>query len=95
VTHIKLKERFAKTTLIECTLETGRTHQIRVHLEHIKHPIVGEPLYNGNMPTKKLFHRQALHATTLAFYDRWNDKQIEVHAPMPEDFTALLDAQEK
>jgi 23S rRNA pseudouridine1911/1915/1917 synthase len=90
ITHIKVKERFDHTTLIECILATGRTHQIRVHLEYIRHPIVGEPLYNGNMPTKKMFHRQALHATTLTFDDPWSQQSVHAQAPLPEDFALLI-----
>ncbi|NBX72379.1 RluA family pseudouridine synthase, partial [bacterium] len=92
ITHVKVKERFEKMTLVECTLETGRTHQIRVHMEHIRHPIVGEPLYSGNMPTKRLFHRQALHATHLSFNNPWDKRLVEADALLPEDFTKLLDS---
>ena len=78
VTHYRLRERFRAHTALECRLETGRTHQIRVHMAHLKHPIVGDPLYGGPLKlprgaTPELiealrgFKRQALHAETLEF----------------------------
>ena len=91
ITHIKPLERFEKMTLIECTLETGRTHQIRVHLEHIRHPLVGEPLYCGHMPTKKLFPRQALHATRLGFFSPWEEREVVAESPLPEDLQQFIE----
>ena len=93
ITHVKVLQRFEKTTLVECTLETGRTHQIRVHLEYIRHPIIGEPLYSGSYPTKKLFHRQALHATKLRFDNPWDDNVIDLHSPVPADMAELIATQ--
>jgi 23S rRNA pseudouridine1911/1915/1917 synthase len=78
VTHFRLRERFRNHTALECRLETGRTHQIRVHMNHLKHPIVGDPLYGGSFKLPKGasdeliaalrgFRRQALHAEVLEF----------------------------
>ena len=79
VTHYRLRERFRAHTLVQCQLETGRTHQIRVHMAHIEHPLVGDPLYGGGLslpkgaiagagqPRLRGFRRQALHAEKLAF----------------------------
>ena len=65
VTHFRILEEYAHCTLLECALETGRTHQIRVHMASIKHPLVGDQVYGKVDPRVPLFHRQALHATRL------------------------------
>jgi 23S rRNA pseudouridine1911/1915/1917 synthase len=101
VTHYRLVERFAHHSLLRVTLETGRTHQIRVHLAHVGHPLVGDPLYGGrrqltadSSPEQraalKSFGRQALHAAKLEFEHPVTGKTIAVESPLPKDFTALL-----
>jgi 23S rRNA pseudouridine1911/1915/1917 synthase len=101
VTHYRLVERFAHHTLLRVILETGRTHQIRVHMAHVGHPLVGDPLYGGrrqltadSSPAKRAalvsFGRQALHAAKLQFDHPVTGKTITVESPLPDDFTALL-----
>jgi 23S rRNA pseudouridine1911/1915/1917 synthase len=74
--------------LLECRLETGRTHQIRVHLLHIGHPIVGDPVYGSARAPE--IHRQALHAARLAFAHPRTGARVAYAAPLPEDFAGLL-----
>jgi len=88
VTHYKVKKRFASHTLLECDLETGRTHQIRVHLASIGHPIEGDPVYAGR--TKAIFGRQALHAWKLSFTHPKSGKAVAFEAPLPADFQGLV-----
>jgi 23S rRNA pseudouridine1911/1915/1917 synthase len=88
VTHYRVRERFADHTLLECRLETGRTHQIRVHLASIGHPLEGDPTYAGRAP--KLFARQALHAWRLGFVHPTSGTTLEFESPMPEDMRALI-----
>ena len=101
VTHYRLRERFRAHTALECRLETGRTHQIRVHMAHLKHPIVGDPLYGGSLRLPKGasealiaalrgFKRQALHAEVLAFAHPVTGEAIRCEAPVPEDMQALM-----
>jgi 23S rRNA pseudouridine1911/1915/1917 synthase len=103
ITHYRLRERFRAHTALECRLETGRTHQIRVHMAHLKHPIVGDPLYGG--PVKlprgatpdlierlRGFKRQALHAETLEFAHPISGEPIRCTAPVPADLRSLMDA---
>ncbi len=90
VTHYRVRETFAAHTLLECDLETGRTHQIRVHLASIGHPLEGDPVYAPRGP--KLLPRQALHAWKLAFLHPGTGKLMEFEAPMPEDFRLLLES---
>lgn len=103
VTHYRLRERFRAHTLLECRLETGRTHQIRVHMAHIKHPIIGDPLYGGPLKLPKGattelveslrgFKRQALHAETLEFIHPLSGEPIRCSTPMPADMQALVAA---
>jgi 23S rRNA pseudouridine1911/1915/1917 synthase len=102
VTHYRVRERFRAHTLIECRLETGRTHQIRVHMAYKKHPLVGDPVYSrlanprGAAPelveALGAFRRQALHAEKLVFAHPANGGQVAVEAPMPADMLALCAA---
>ena len=102
VTHYRIEKRFRAHTLARVRLETGRTHQIRVHLAHVGYPIVGDPVYGGR---KKLpagatpaliaalngFPRQALHAARLSFSHPKSGKAVSYEAPLPDDLRALLD----
>lgn len=101
VTHYRLRERFRTHTALECRLETGRTHQIRVHMQHQRHPIVGDPLYGGPVKLPKAaseelvtalrrFRRQALHAETLEFVHPVSGEPVRVTAPVPDDLLALM-----
>jgi len=103
VTHYRLRERFRAHTALECRLETGRTHQIRVHMAHLKHPIIGDPLYGGALKLPKGatdelvaqlrgFRRQALHAETLEFMHPITGEAIRNSAPVPADMLALMKA---
>ncbi|MEZ5458753.1 MAG: 23S rRNA pseudouridine(1911/1915/1917) synthase RluD [Steroidobacteraceae bacterium] len=105
VTHYRLERRFAAHTLLRVQLETGRTHQIRVHLAHIGFPIVGDPVYGGRKrfpagasaelrAALAAFSRQALHAARLAFDHPVSDAPLAFEAPLPADFVALLVALE-
>ena len=90
VTHWKVAERFGKYTLIEARLETGRTHQIRVHMAYIKHPLVGDPLYG---PSKQAIAAdgQLLHAEFLGFVHPTTGKYMEFTRPLPEDFQKIVE----
>ncbi|MDP2169441.1 MAG: RluA family pseudouridine synthase [Rhodocyclaceae bacterium] len=93
-THYVVKERFARCTLLECRLETGRTHQIRVHMASIGHPLVGDTTYckgkSGN-PTLDAFPRQALHAWRLALVHPDSGADMAWESSPPADFAALLE----
>lgn len=88
-THYYVKERFARHTLIECRLETGRTHQIRVHMAYLGHPLVGDPLY-GTRKNNLGFSGQALHAYALGFLHPRTGEALYFEAPLPEPFQAVL-----
>ena len=90
VTHYKVLQRFQEYTYIECTLETGRTHQIRVHMEKIGHPLLGDIIY-GNRKSPFTLQGQTLHAMTLGFVHPRTGLYIETTAPLPEYFSSLLD----
>lgn len=94
-THYEVRERFNRCTLVECRLETGRTHQIRVHMASIHHPLVGDPVYGKTKsgdPWLDAFPRQALHAFRLALVHPVTGSEMAWEAPLPADFTALLEA---
>lgn len=102
-THFKVLSRFDQFTLVELTLETGRTHQIRVHMSSINHPVVGDQVYGGkerisgvkDVKMRKIIRqlgRQALHAAILGFIHPKTQKYMEFQAPIPEDFQKVLDA---
>lgn len=90
VTHYRVLERFGRFTYIECHLETGRTHQIRVHMASIGHPLLGDEVYgpSGKQPFR--LQGQCLHAMTLGFLHPSTGEYVEFEAPLPEYFTQLL-----
>jgi 23S rRNA pseudouridine1911/1915/1917 synthase len=88
LTHYRVRKALPAHTLLQCDLETGRTHQIRVHLASIGHPIEGDPVYAGR--GEKRLARQALHAWKLAFRHPRSDKPVNFESPLPEDFRELL-----
>jgi 23S rRNA pseudouridine1911/1915/1917 synthase len=103
VTHYRVEKRFARHTFVQVKLETGRTHQIRVHLSHIRFPLVGDQVYGGRfqMPAgcselleKELrsFKRQALHAAKLGLQHPVTDEYCEWVQPLPDDMVRLLEA---
>ncbi|MFF5993242.1 RluA family pseudouridine synthase [Lysinibacillus sp. KU-BSD001] len=88
VTHFQVLERFGDYTLVECRLETGRTHQIRIHMNYIGFPLVGDPKYG---PKKTIdFGGQVLHAGVLGFIQPVTGEYLEFEAPLPQDFVDLL-----
>lgn len=106
ITHYKVLERFNYVTLVECRLETGRTHQIRVHMQHIGHPLFNDDFYGGDKIVKgtvytrykqfvencfALCPRQALHAGELGFLHPVTRKELMFQTPLPEDMAAVID----
>jgi len=102
VTHFKVIERFDHHTFIRVKLETGRTHQIRVHMSHIGYPLVGDSVYGGRMKLPKGvtsrinealrgFSRQALHSSILGLMHPISNEYIQWEAPLPADLSSLLD----
>ena len=93
-THYTVRERFERATLVECQLETGRTHQIRVHMASLGHPLAGDPVYgktcSGNLIIDA-FPRQALHAWRLALMHPQLHEEVSWESPLPADFSSLLD----
>jgi 23S rRNA pseudouridine1911/1915/1917 synthase len=103
VTHYRLEERYRAHTLLRCRLETGRTHQIRVHLAHIGYPLVGDPLYGGRprlppgassdlVERLRALGHQALHATHLALIHPQSGEMMAWQSPLPADLVALIDS---
>ena len=94
VTHIKVLERFGKYTLVKAVLETGRTHQIRVHMAYIKHPLAGDELYGPRRQSDKIegikVSGQLLHAGTLGFVHPSSGEYMEFHSNLPEVFESVL-----
>ena len=106
VTHYKVLERLGFVTLIECQLETGRTHQIRAHMKSIGHPLFNDASYGGDRILKgavfskykqfvdncfEILPRQALHARTLGFIHPTTKKKMHFEVPIPEDFRLTLE----
>jgi 23S rRNA pseudouridine1911/1915/1917 synthase len=103
ITHYRVRERFRAHSVIQCNLETGRTHQIRVHMAHLGHPLVGDQLYGNGLrlprgASQELidalrgFRRQALHAEKLAFEHPITGDYLEFDSPRPADQEALIEA---
>ncbi|MCI7477943.1 MAG: RluA family pseudouridine synthase [Selenomonadales bacterium] len=92
VTHFKVLERFGEYTLVECALETGRTHQIRVHMTHIGHPLVGDPKYGTNGKRKDNFsiQGQALHSMSLELDHPVTGERMTFNTELPEDMQKIL-----
>jgi 23S rRNA pseudouridine1911/1915/1917 synthase len=106
VTHYRLLERFAAHTHVRCKLESGRTHQIRVHMAYVKHPLVGDPAYGGRLRLPKgtteelrealaAFNRQALHARRLTLNHPDSGETLSWEAPLPDDMIRLISALRK
>ena len=93
VTHFKVVKRYDNFTLVKCILETGRTHQIRVHMKYIGHPLVGDPLYGPRKVIGK--NGQFLHAALLGFKHPRTGKEMVFEAPLPENFQKMLDKLDK
>ena len=91
VTHCKVLERFGRYTYVECRLETGRTHQIRVHMSSINHPVLGDEVYGGRHISPYRTQGQCLHASVLGFLHPVTGAYIETHAPLPDYFVQILD----
>jgi len=94
-TAFRVIERFGHAALVECRLETGRTHQIRVHLQHIRHPLVGDTVYRRGTRHGLPFPRQALHAAELTLTHPRTGKVMTWRAPLPRDMKRLLDSLRK
>ena len=102
VTHYRVRERYPAHTLIDVRLETGRTHQIRVHLAWLKHPLLGDPVYGGRFHAPRgasdelrealaAFHRQALHARRLSFEHPVSGEPLTFEAPLPTDLASMIE----
>lgn len=90
ITHYRVIESYEDATLVECTLETGRTHQIRVHLSSIGHPIYGDSLYGNGEEEKDLINRQALHAYSLDFTSPRTGEILSLKSDLPDDIKTLI-----
>jgi 23S rRNA pseudouridine1911/1915/1917 synthase len=110
ITHFKLLKDYGYVSLVQCNLETGRTHQIRAHMKHLGHPLFNDVTYGGDKILKgttftkykqfiencfKILPRQALHATSLGFVHPTTKKQMQFSIPLPQDFTDLLEKWDK
>lgn len=96
ITHYEVLERFGGFTWLRCKLETGRTHQIRVHMASLGHPLLGDPVYGGNgsrfeADHRKYIHGQCLHAGELTLTHPRTEQKMHFESPLPADFAALLD----
>ena len=91
LTHIRVLKRFEKYTYIACRLETGRTHQIRVHMSHIGHPILGDEVYASGRKSPIKCEGQVLHAKVIGFVHPRSKEYIEFDAPLPDEFRHLLE----
>ena len=89
ITNYEVLKEFKNYSLVKCTLKTGRTHQIRVHMTAIKHPLIGDSLYGTS---SNLINRQALHCYKLSFIHPITNKFIEFNAKLPDDISLLLNA---
>ena len=98
VTHFATVERFKSASMVSCTLETGRTHQVRVHMAHIGHPLIGDSVYSNRQnpyrigPNQSKFDRQALHAANLGFIHPVTGETMSFESRLPEDMQLLLSA---
>lgn len=96
VTHFRMVEPLKKAALVECQLETGRTHQVRVHMAHIGHPLIGDSVYNNRQkafkfgPNQSYFKRQALHAASLGFIHPITGEKLAFESRLPDDIQELL-----
>jgi 23S rRNA pseudouridine1911/1915/1917 synthase len=102
VSHYRVVTRYRAHTLVRVSLESGRTHQIRVHMAHVHYPVVGDPVYGGRLKLPagcsdalaaalRGFRRQALHATRLGLIHPVTGEELSWARPMPEDMQALVD----
>jgi len=89
VTHWKVLRSYGQYSHVQCRLETGRTHQIRVHMAHIGHPIAGDPVYGIHKPELGL-SSQCLHARLLRFIHPRTEEAVELSCPLPEEFEKAL-----
>jgi 23S rRNA pseudouridine1911/1915/1917 synthase len=96
ITHFRMLEPLKKAALVECRLETGRTHQVRVHMAHIGHPLIGDATYNNRQkaflfgPNQSYFRRQALHAAFLGFIHPITGEKLAFESALPDDIQDLL-----
>ncbi|CCQ93949.1 Uncharacterized RNA pseudouridine synthase YhcT [[Clostridium] ultunense Esp] len=87
VTHYQVVEEYSQGSLLRLELETGRTHQIRVHLSHLGHPLLGDPLYGGD---QRWIRRQALHAHQLSFFHPFLEQEMRFTSPLPQDMESVI-----
>jgi len=87
----RVLERFGRAALVECRLETGRTHQIRVHFQHIRHPLIGDPVYRRGTRHGITFPRQALHAAELTLKHPRSGELVTWRSALPRDMKRLVE----